>query len=153
MNNCFILLALLLFSCANQPLSSLSIKEIPAENVTEDKGLIFEKGSQIPFTGSLIKYHSNGNLRFKVAFIDGKQNGPYLRYYDTGTLKLKTNYKNGKEDGLHQFYRRGKLWHQKYFKNGKLHGVTNKYWPNGQLRESTCYIKGKMHDISGCNNL
>ncbi|SGZ04540.1 Hypothetical exported 24-amino acid repeat protein [Moritella viscosa] len=63
-----------------------------------------------------------------------------------------TIYKNGKEDGLHQFYRRGKLKHQKYFKNGKLYGVTNKYWPNGQLRESTCYIKGKMHDISGCNN-
>ncbi len=141
-----------LFACSNKNLSTTPVKEIPANQVIEKEGILFEKGNQIPYTGRLVKYHSNGKLSLTVTFIDGKQNGPYIRYYDTGELKLKTNYKNGKEDGLHQFYLSGKLKHQKYFQNGKLHGITEKYWPNGELREKICYIKGKIKAIELCNN-
>ena len=145
-------LILLLFACSSKNLSKPPVRTIPLANVIENEGIIYEKNSQTPFTGRLVKYHSNGQLSFVSTYLDGLEHGPYIRYFDNGDIKLKTNYEYGKEHGVHLRYRRGKVTHQKHYVAGKLHGITKMYYPDGQLRETVCYIEGKLKTLELCSD-
>ena len=52
-------------------------------------GLIYEKSSDVPFTGKIVDYHPNGQLRKKETHKDGKKDGLWVFYGENGQLLSK----------------------------------------------------------------
>ena len=108
----FIFCLVLLVSCSN---------EVPSDKLVYRNGLIYEINSTIPFTGSFVDYHDNGQI------------------------SSKGNYKDGKLDGLvEEFYLpSGRLWNRKNYKDGKLDGLVEYFSPYGILNGIEEYKDGK----------
>ena len=87
-------------------------KDVDSGDLVERDGLVYEKFSDIPFTGK-----STGSKQGKVK--KGKWDGEYRSYWKSGQLWERTNYKDGKKEG-EQFY---------YHENGDLN-ITNIYKDN-----------------------
>ena len=102
-------------------------KEIPFDQLVERNGVTYEVNSQTPFTGSSVKYYGNGQLKMKLNYKDGKQDGLTEYYYGNGQLEMKGNMKDGELDGL---------WVQ--------------YDPYGQLKSRDCIHKDVEVDMSYC---
>jgi antitoxin component YwqK of YwqJK toxin-antitoxin module len=84
-------------------LPALALGETMDDLVNRD-GLYYKNFTDVPFTGKIVDYHPNGQLRSKGTSKDGKLDGPWVSYYDNGQLNRKGNYKDGKKDGLWVFY-------------------------------------------------
>lgn len=100
-------------------------------------------------------YHSGGGLfkvsRAKKVIIDGKEkfiiDGENLEYYKTpqNALSSKAFYKEGKRHGLFQkFYTDGKLYYEVNYENGKMDGVKKSYYKDGTLMAEMPYKKGLL---------
>ena len=87
-------------------------KDVNSDNLVQRDGLIYEKFTDVPFTGNVtgeeqgkiskgkpegewLQYHENGQLSIKGNYIDGKWEGEQLIYSENGQLKYKDNYKDG----------------------------------------------------------
>jgi antitoxin component YwqK of YwqJK toxin-antitoxin module len=44
--------------------------------------------------GDYINYYSNGQIKDKCCYEDGKKNGEYIKYHENGKIKAKGNYEN-----------------------------------------------------------
>jgi pSer/pThr/pTyr-binding forkhead associated (FHA) protein len=58
-------------------------------------GSVFKVGESVPFTGTSQCRYPNGQLWAKVAFVSGKENGPYEIWYEDGTLMHRAEYSMG----------------------------------------------------------
>ena len=54
--------------------------------------------------GPWVSYYDNGQLMFKGAYKNGKNEGPWVGYHDNGQLASKGDYKNGKREGRWVYY-------------------------------------------------
>ena len=73
----------------------------------------------LPPDGSIISYHSNGQVRLTGEVKDRKKSGVWVYYYDSGQLQQKEKYKNGKPIGAWKsFDQEGKLIGERWFGNG-----------------------------------
>ena len=64
----------------------------------------------LPPDGTLISYHSNGQVRFTGEVKDRQKSGVWGYYYDNGQLQQEETYRNGKPIGTWKsFDREGKL--------------------------------------------
>ena len=61
--------------------------------LVERGGVLYEKFSNIPFTGQVSEKAFDGKVK------NGKVEGEVLSYHENGQLKSKSNYKNGKREG------------------------------------------------------
>jgi len=117
------ILLLSLISCSSE-----------TDSVVERGDLAYEKFSETPFTGTLIKYRENGQLFRKGNYKNGKREGAWIRYHTNGQLKKKGRYKNGKEEGEWvEYYDDGQLFIKGRYKNGKKEGEWVFYSENGTL--------------------
>ena len=46
--------------------------------------------------GEFLRYYSNGQLMYKLQYVNDKQHGEQLYYYENGELRTKENYISGK---------------------------------------------------------
>jgi len=84
------ILLLSLISCSSE-----------TDSVVERDGLYYEKFSETPFTGKLIRYSDDGQLLEKGSFKNGLREGEYVFYWSmSGRLGSKGRYKNGKKEGV-----------------------------------------------------
>ena len=61
------------------------------------KEVTYENGKKV--TWVQYKYHSNGQLRTKETYKDGKFDGPWVDYHENGQLLTKGTYKEGYKEG------------------------------------------------------
>lgn len=114
-------------------------------------------------------YNEKGALLQKKHFTAGELDGIYEAYFAVGEElpEFYIPYKKGKaEDKFFEYYANGDVYMEKFFKNGKLHGVEKQYnfnkslfseilyenglpvgvyktfYPNGQVKESGQYKNG-----------
>jgi antitoxin component YwqK of YwqJK toxin-antitoxin module len=74
-------------------------------------------------TGYWEEYYSNGNLRRKGNYLNGKRDGYWEEYWFNGNLSSKGNYKNNKSHGYWDFYHfNGDLMCIWNYKNGRING-------------------------------
>ena len=107
------------------------------------KEVTYENGKKV--TWVQYKYHSNGQLRTKETYKDGKFDGPWVRYYDNGQLELKGTFKDVKFDGPWVgYYANGQLGFKGTYKDGNVDGPWIKYYENGQLRTKETYKDDKF---------
>ena len=83
---------------------------INSKNLVYRSGLGYEKYQQVPFTGKIngseTGYLKNGmwNGRYISYYKNGKKNGKHQSFWSDGNLRHKGNYKNGKRTGIWIFY-------------------------------------------------
>ena len=127
---------LILASCSNpDPISTSSDKLIKRNNVS------FFEDSNTPFTGEVVDYHSNKNLKMTGNFIDGKKEGQWNIYffeprYGKSVKEFEEFYTNGKKNG--KFIR---------FEPDGKRIISSSEWSNGVFKETLFF--GQVMDGSG----
>ncbi|MBN8701472.1 MAG: toxin-antitoxin system YwqK family antitoxin [Bacteroidetes bacterium] len=107
-------------------------------------------------------YHSNGKIKDKIPFVDGKENGNAFEYDTLGNIITLTEYKLGftrkserinrkDRDGLKQgvwkdFYDNGNLKNEGRYLNDKKDGYFKDYALNGSLLKVEKYTNGKLQE-------
>lgn len=77
-------------------------------------------------------------------YINGKLEGEY-RIFDRGKIEWIKLYKNGKLDGVSKkFFFDGRITCIEPYKDGELNGIYKKFYKNGNLQEESHYKAGKL---------
>ncbi len=136
---------------------------LPRNQLVERQGIKYKINSTIPFTGSSVVYHDNGQLWYRENYKDGKPDGLQEGFWSNGQLWFRQNWKDGKPDGLHErFYDnlvsrlhsflipttdRGQLKVRGNYKNGEEDGLWETFHENGQLLSRGNFIDGKLNGL------
>lgn len=93
------------------------------------------------------EFYSNGELKVKGTYKDGKEDGLREEYYENGQLESKGTLKDGEWDGLLEAYNKnGELEVRGTYKDGKKDGVWEYYPENGELSSKETYKDGETID-------
>jgi antitoxin component YwqK of YwqJK toxin-antitoxin module len=131
-----ILFVLIITSCS---------KEVPSDQVVERQGINYEINSDTPFSGTLVNYHTNGQLQTRENFKNGKRDGLKESYSQNGQLDYIEHYKDGKKDGLSEsyYFDKGQLELRSNYIDGKLDGPYESYFIGGQPLIKSNYKDGR----------
>ncbi|MGF6907666.1 toxin-antitoxin system YwqK family antitoxin [Fusobacterium sp. PH5-44] len=145
-------------------------KEISIENTVEKNGIIYEKNSDIPFSGVIRDKTSYKNAYTVTTYKNGKKNGNYKkkstvdRFMETGTyingeleclytreyegmsfIVDTTEYKNGIKNGEYKAYSQSGLLHQSgTYVNDVLEGEFHHYDSYGEKSDTKIYKNGNI---------
>jgi len=98
--------------------------------VNDTDGLAYEFESDVPFTGTSVKWHDNGQKRAETTYVDGKREGVQREW-------RKTN------DSGSAVQLIGALEWLSHYKDNVLHGEVASYRKSGIKDYSTTYEKGE----------
>ncbi len=112
----------------------------------------FEKKSNVlfflngPLTAKLTVRHNNGLISIIENYANGKEEGVFESYNEEGIPYHKKNYKNGLLHGLEEdyFWEKPILEKRRNWKHGKLDGICEMFYRNGQLMRRDLYEAGKL---------
>ena len=148
-----------LCSCGTKELSPDPLIERNGDQLVEREGIFYEISSQTPFTGTVVEFHDNGQLKEQGFFKDGKLYGPWEFYYKNGQLKQKGSFVDGKPDEQYEsyesYYESGQLSFKGSYKHGKQDGLWESYHENGKLNSQGSYVddirvgKWSWYDVDG----
>ena len=118
-----ILFVLIISSCSPQDPQSTT-----SDKLTERNNISYFGDSKNPFTGQIVDYHSNKNLKMTGNYVDGKKEGQWDIFFynpiDGEPVKeYEEFYTNGEKDGIFTRYDTGR---------------------DGGIRETTYYVKGEF---------
>ena len=89
-------------------------------------------------------YYQDGTVRTKTEYVRGEKFGLYQKYDNMGRLIINGYYhRNDQTDKWESFYASGKLREVRFFKLGLLHGLRNKFFPDGVKEFEAKYENGK----------
>lgn len=94
-------------------------------------------------------FYENGDLIPKDDFKHPK-NGAFRAYTERGCLYLEINYKDGMKNGETKcYFENSEIVHwSNSYTDDELDGVCKKYYKNGDIDETTTFVKGKKEGIS-----
>lgn len=131
----------ILYSCGNIQ----EAKKIIAKNssLKLNNGVLFYNDK--PFSGNLIDYHKNNNLKSDITYKNGRKNGLEQQWYKNGLLAQKRFYKNGVKFGIHTgWWHDGTLQFEYHFNHeGAYHGTVKEWYKNGEIYKLFNYTNGK----------
>ena len=120
-----LIVALLLF-----PATAFA-ESVDWDDLVERDGLNYKKFTDEPFDGEVTGKRQG-------SFSNGEKHGPWVKYHDNGQLRFKGVYKNGKKDGpWKSYWENGQLWKKVTYKNDKMEGYWESYDWKGQLVEKS----------------
>lgn len=123
-------LTLLLAACSN-PLETVTNANEEQEYTEEYQ---VRTGTKIK-DGTYIKRHLNGDLLEESHYFDDKMEGEQ-KLYSRGKIYSISQFKEGKLEGLYQtFYPEGELNVEGEYVNNTMHGKWKRYYPSGDLME------------------
>lgn len=123
-------------------LGNKSQKKIEKIKLIEKSGLIYEIGSDTPYTGEIKDTVQDKIIEYYL--IDGKKYGDFRVSNLNGIVEIDGVMNDNKNEGVWSyFYPDGKLESRGTFYNDKLNGVWNWYFPNGSLRAVGYYEDDK----------
>ena len=93
-------------------------------------------------SGTAKNYSLNGKLTIEANYKDNKRNGIY-RVYNDGQIMSETNYKDDLQNGLSTTYILGKKNMDVAFLDGKRHGASHIYKPDGTTLFTHYYLNGE----------
>ncbi|MFN3693560.1 MAG: toxin-antitoxin system YwqK family antitoxin [Ignavibacterium sp.] len=108
----------------------------------EKSGLIFEIGSDTPYSGAIKDTVQDKILEYYL--IDGKKYGDFKVSNLNGIVEINGIMNDNKNEGVwNYFYPNGKLESRGTFYNDKLNGLWKWYFPNGNLKAIGYYEDDK----------
>jgi antitoxin component YwqK of YwqJK toxin-antitoxin module len=106
------------------------------------EGLVLYKDSV--FSGMVVDRYSNGQLKSKKSFFEGKQEDLYLGFYPSGDSAFVRPYLNGKKHGIHKgWYANGQLKFKYNFVNGLSEGNHLDWYASGDMFKESNYENGQ----------
>ncbi|MBT8378776.1 MAG: hypothetical protein KJN64_06080 [Ignavibacteria bacterium] len=115
--------------------------DIPESELVNRDGIIYKKGSDIPFTGRE-RARIDGNI-IEYDIVNGIKHGEFLFYYEDGTPQIKGKIDSNKNvDKWQYFYLDGSIESEGYFVEDQPEGRWVWFYPSGQLKEEGSYHKG-----------
>ena len=107
----------------------------------------FSQRDTIPtFNGTKISYFSNGKIKSKIEYKNGKANGKALTYQENGNVLEEGTFVSGRWEGNYKFYyQSGKVQQSFNFdSSGKRSGLQKFYYKNGIIQMLSTFNKGKQ---------
>ena len=96
------------------------------------------------FSGYLVAYYSNGSLKEKSGYANGKLSGKSLTWFPNGNLETERYYKNGEKDSINTgWYENGQKRFEFHFKNGLYNGINKEWYESGAMLSQVTYNMGK----------
>jgi len=96
-----------------------------------------------PFSGSIMEYHSNGQIKSKKQYWEGKRQGESSGYYEDGTVAHLRAYKKGEKHGTHiGWYPDGKMKFKYIFDDGLSTGTHFEWYADGHPFKQMNYEDG-----------
>ncbi len=106
-----------------------------------------ELGEQVQPIGEWFIYSTRGKVLVHMQFTAGQLDGHYKRFYDNGKPMLVEQYTKGQPVDIHlSYFKGGQVSKKQEFQDagqGQAHGIFERYFPNGNVRQSGHYTKGK----------
>ncbi len=143
-------------SSLENTVSSGEIDIIPAEALLYDDAskLAYKTGEDVPFSGKVVWYFSEGKIQQETEYKNGRENGSTIWWYEDGTRAGQTFHHAGVLDGpLVQWYPGGEAKElQGMYNSGRRDGQYVKWHKNGGKRSVTNYEKGKRAGRAGSDS-
>lgn len=88
-------------------------------------------------------------LKIRSFYVDGALVGPYREYHDNGQLMIQSLYNSNSQldEEYFEYDRFGRCVLRYLYDNGKLHGVCERYFENGKIKEYGIYVNDQLHGI------
>ena len=123
------------------PEKKVSIK---TDEVVKRDDTYYEKFSNVPFSGSLESYHTNGQLKIIGEFSDGKKVGERSEYYMNGIKKSEGQFAHGKRDGAWMYYfLNANIKEKQFYNDGNKDGLWEKFDIDGTIVQTESYQNGR----------
>lgn len=79
--------------------------------------------------GEYKSFHSDGQIKTRGFYRDGKLEGEYKLWYYNGRLEERKFYADGNLEGKRQIWKpNGELWAQLFYRRGSREGEERSYW-------------------------
>ncbi len=83
----------------------------------------------------MIQYFENGEVKSRVNFVKGVQDGVGKFYYSQGAIKREVNFKSGiQQDTMKIYYENGNLMELSFLVDGVKNGIFSDYYENGNIK-------------------
>ena len=108
-----------------------------------NNGVLFHE--KLPFSGILVSYYSEEQLKSEVHYYNGKKHGQEKKWYANKDLAEVRYYTNGNKSGTHEaWWPNGNKKFDYHFNNkGEYHGNVTEWYRAGQTFKAFNYINGK----------
>ncbi|MDO9214188.1 MAG: hypothetical protein Q8Q54_08100 [Methylococcales bacterium] len=124
-------------------LKDTELKGRTTTNLDYRNEIAFAPNENVPYTGKLEKYYSNGKKQVESNYKDGKLNGLFTSFYENGRKKVEANHKNGMKNGLATLFDENEQKKSEMnYKDDELNGLFTLY-ENGQKQAESIYKDGK----------
>lgn len=91
-------------------------------------------------------YHSNGNIKDEIPYVDGKIEGVRKKYYENGQLEKEIEYRGGIPNGKYKEYsREGGAVVKSILINGLQDGEVVTYYESGEVKSKYYMKNGLSH--------
>jgi len=94
-----LLVLIVIFSLASLSLSENAKKIVDRSHMIKRDGLLYEVGSDTPFTGTVVKYWPSGQKKLDAEYLDGDGHGKFIWWHANGKKWIEGDSKNGKLQG------------------------------------------------------
>jgi antitoxin component YwqK of YwqJK toxin-antitoxin module len=145
----------------------LASGQVKMNELITKRGLAYDMGERVPFTGKAYAYFANGDTQTVVTYKDGlldgevvswyakdqkqvegifdkgQKTGVWKLYFESGKIKRQTTYSNNVEDGEETFwFENGNMEKKGMYSEGKLNGKYAWYYENGQKKQEGFFSAG-----------
>ena len=129
----------------------LSNKTLPYEGFKIKNGVLFrDNQDDVPYTGWYTQFDTGKTVRFLSSFMDGKRQGYFAEWDENGVLRSRGEYFDGEKDGVHiEMDEKGNKTSQRNYLIGKLHGESNFWYENGQMKLASTFEYGLIMEAKG----
>jgi len=115
--------------------------KVPPSKLELRDTLIYEKGSDKPFTGREYAQIENKIIEYDV--VNGIKHGEFKLYYESGKMEIKGQLVNNLNEGKWQyFYESGQIESEGDFADNLPEGIWKWYYRSGKIREEGLFRKG-----------
>jgi antitoxin component YwqK of YwqJK toxin-antitoxin module len=143
----------------------LAIAENPIispNEIVEKNFLIYQVGSNEPFTGRVMSTRYDGSKAYEEPYVDGRLHGARTEWDRLGNRISETTYSDGAKTGPEShWYLSGQVMAVTHYEKGARHGLSTRWCENGQKRfewsyvnnirngrQSTWYVNGQKNSES-----
>ena len=118
---------------------------VNAEKLEEREGIMYLKGSDIPYTGKVYYLYPNGQKGAEANYKEGKRDGLIVLWHENGQKKEEVNMKDGKEDGLYlTWHENGQKSYEGIYKDGEPHGLFLEWHENSKKKLEVNWKDGEL---------